>query len=137
MKEAVREAVAKSLLLDTHVLLWIASRDARLGPSASAAIRDGRRLVFVSAATAWEIAIKRGLGKLEAPKNYLALLDFYRFLPLDVTTEHALTVETLEDHHLDPFDRMLVAQARVEDLTLVSHDARLAAYGVSYLEARE
>ena len=131
----MREAMAKSLLLDTHVLLWIAARDSRLGPSASAAIRDGRRLVFVSAATAWEIAIKRGLGKLEAPRGYLALLDFYRFSPLDVTTEHTLAVETLGDHHHDPFDRMLVAQAQVEDLTLVSGDARFAAYGVSYLDA--
>ena len=125
----------KSLLLDTHVLPWIAMRDPRLGPGAGAAIRDGSRLVFVSAATAWEIAIKRGLGKLEAPTDYLALLAFYRFSPLDVTTEHALAVETLAAHHRDPFDRMVVAQAQVEDLTLVSRDARLAAYGVSYLDA--
>ena len=125
-----------SLLLDTHVLLWIAMGDPRLGSAARAAIGDGRRLVFVSAATAWEIAIKRGLGKLEAPSDYLTLLDHYRFSPLDVTTEHTLAVETLADHHRDPFDRMLVAQARVEGLTLVSNDARLAAYGVAFLDAR-
>ena len=101
----------KSLLLDTHVLLWIAMRDPRLGPGASAAIRDGSRLVFVSAATASEIAVKRGLGKLEAPRDYLALLAFYRFSPLNVTTEHALAVEALADHQSDPFDRMPVAQA--------------------------
>lgn len=120
-----------SLLLDTRVLLWIAMRDPRRRPVASGAIRDGSRLVFVSAATAWEIAITRGLGKLETPTDYLALLAYYRFAPLDVTTERALAVETLADHHRDPFDRMLVAQAHVEDLTLVSHNARLAAYGVS------
>lgn len=125
----------KSLLIDTHVLLWVAMRDSRLGPTASAALRDGRRLVFVSAATAWEIAIKRRLGKLDAPTNYTELLAFYRFSPLDITTEHALAVETLPDHHRDPFDRILVAQAHVEGLTLVSRDARLAAYGVSYLDA--
>jgi len=124
-----------SLLLDTHVLLWIATRDRRLGRSAADAIRDGGTVVYVSAASAWEIAIKRALGKLDAPTDLGAVLRAYRFTALDVTIDHGLGVEALPPLHRDPFDRMLVAQARTEDLTLVSDDARLAAYDVRYMSA--
>ncbi len=124
-----------NLLLDTHVLLWVATRDPRLGSAAAESIRDGARLVFVSAASAWEIAIKRALGKLDAPADLGAVLRAYRFTPLDVTIDHGLGVEALPPLHRDPFDRMLVAQARTEGLTLVSNDARLAAYDVAYLSA--
>jgi PIN domain nuclease of toxin-antitoxin system len=117
-----------NLLLDTHVLLWALSNDARLSKEARQAIEDGRNLVFVSAATAWEIAIKKSLGKLRAPDNYLEALERYRFTPLDITSEHALAVEHLPPHHQDPFDRLLVAQAMLEKLTIITHDARIAAY---------
>ena len=127
--------MSTSLLLDTHVLLWVATRDARLGPRARDAIRDGSTTVCVSAVTAWEIAIKRGLGKLQAPGDVMELVRFYRFSALDVTIDHALGVEHLPNHHRDPFDRLLVSQARSEGLTLVSNDARLAAYDVPYLSA--
>lgn len=124
-----------NLLLDTHVLLWVATRDDRLGGRAAAAIRDGRRVVFVSAASAWEIAIKRAIGKLDAPRDLAELMERYRFTPLDVTIEHALETEALPPHHRDPFDRLLVAQARRERLTLVSADPRLRAYEVRVLPA--
>jgi len=127
--------VATSLLLDTHVLLWVATRDDRLGPRARDAIRDGTTTVFVSAVTAWEIAIKRALGKVEVPGDVMELVRFYRFDALDITIDHALGVEALPSHHRDPFDRLLVSQARSEGLTLVSNDARLAEYDVSYLPA--
>ncbi len=116
------------------MLLWVFSRDRRLSEKAADTIRDGNTVVFVSAATAWEIAIKKALGKLEAPDNYLEGLKRYRFTALDITTEHALAVETLPLHHQDPFDRMLVAQARLEKLTLVTGDPKVWAYNVPVLK---
>ncbi|MFO8150468.1 MAG: type II toxin-antitoxin system VapC family toxin [Trueperaceae bacterium] len=124
-----------NLLLDTHVLLWIAAGGDALGPRAAAAISEGRRRVFVSAVTAWEITIKAALGRIDAPRDYLEMLDHYRFTPLDVTTAHALAVRDLPLHHRDPFDRMLVAQARLEGLALVTGDAQLAAYDVHLVDA--
>ncbi len=124
-----------NLLLDTHVLIWVFSQDSRLSQTATEAIRDGRNLVFVSAATAWEIAIKKALGKLRVPGNYQEGLRRYRFTPLDITTEHALAVEKLPPHHKDPFDRMLIAQVQIERLTLVTHDPNMKAYGIPIIEA--
>ncbi len=124
-----------NLLLDTHVLIWVFSQDSSLSPTATEAIRDGRNLVFVSAATAWEIAIKKALGKLRIPGNYQEGLKRYRFTPLDITTEHALAVEKLAPHHKDPFDRMLIAQVQIERLTLVTHDPNMKAYGIPIIEA--
>ncbi len=96
---------------------------------------DGRNVVFVSAATAWEIAIKRALGKLTTPEDaYMAELHAHRFTPLNITTEHALAVEKLPPHHIDPFDRMLVAQAQEEQLTLVTRDKRLGLYSVKTIQ---
>ncbi|MBS3965754.1 MAG: type II toxin-antitoxin system VapC family toxin [Truepera sp.] len=124
-----------NLLLDTHALIWVFSRNARLSKGAADAIRDGSNLVFVSAATAWEIAIKKALGKLKVPGDYQAGLKRYRFTPLDITSEHALAVEYLPPHHSDPFDRLLVAQAQLEKLILVTADPRLKAYGIAVLDA--
>lgn len=123
-----------NLLLDTHALLWVYSRDPRLSEEAAEAIRDGSRVVFVSAATAWEIAIKKALGKLDAPDNYLEALERYRFTALSVTTEHALGVESLLHYHRDPFDRLLVAQAQLEKLTLVTSDPKIWAYDVPVMK---
>ncbi|MBW6456530.1 MAG: type II toxin-antitoxin system VapC family toxin [Trueperaceae bacterium] len=125
-----------NLLLDTHVLLWIAAGSGELGPRAAAAIAEGHRCVFVSAVTAWEITIKAALGRIDAPRDYLEMLDHYRFTPLDVTTAHALAVRDLPLHHRDPFDRMLVAQARLEGLALVTGNAHLAAYDLRLVGAR-
>ncbi len=124
-----------NLLLDTHVLIWAFSRDPQLSQAATEAIRDGENMVFVSAATAWEIAIKKALGKLKVPGNYQEGLQRYRFTPLSITTEHALAVEQLPPHHKDPFDRMLIAQAQIEKLTLVTRDPNMQAYGISIIEA--
>ena len=125
-----------NLLIDTHVLLWALDDDATLSPAARTAITDGHNVVFVSAATAWEIVSKQALGKLRAPTgDYLHELQRHRFTPLDITTEHALAVEGLPPHHADPFDRMLVAQAQVEKLTLVTRDERLLSYAVPTIKA--
>lgn len=124
-----------NLLLDTHTLLWALADDPTLTGDAREAIVDGRNDVLVSAVSAWEITIKRALGKLRAPDDLPDQLARARFAPLDVTIEHALAVGELPDHHADPFDRMLVAQARTERLTLVTRDAHIARYDVDVLPA--
>lgn len=124
-----------NLLLDTHVFLWAVDNNPNLSPKARSAIVDGRNVVFVSAATAWEITIKKGIGKLNIPQgDYLEELRLHRFTPLDITTEHALAIEDLPSYHKDPFDRLLLAQAQMEKLTLVTRDPRFKAYDVQIIE---
>jgi PIN domain nuclease of toxin-antitoxin system len=123
-------------LLDTHVLLWIAAGGEKLGSRTVGRLREPRRTVFVSAVSAWEIAIKASLGRVRIPDNYHAMLEAFRFTPLDIKADHALAVQHLPQHHRDPFDRLLVAQTRCEGLTLVTVDAALAAYQIPILDAR-
>ncbi|GIW31741.1 MAG: twitching motility protein PilT [Meiothermus sp.] len=118
-----------NLLLDTHVLLWAFADDPRLSAEARELITNGENLVFVSAVSAWEIAIKKALGKLSLPGDFEAHLRYHRYTPLPVTVAHALAVETLPWHHNDPFDRLLVAQAHQERLVLLTADQRLSRYG--------
>ena len=122
------------LLLDTHVLLWSLADDPRLATSVRDLIIDSEVEVFVSAASAWEITIKQGLGKLRAPDDLAAQLVAARFEALPITVDHAVAVLDLPDHHRDPFDRMLIAQARVEGLTVVTHDPQIGRYEVAVLE---
>lgn len=124
-----------NLLLDTHVLLWALGDDPQLPEAVRAVIVEGRNRVFVSAASTWEIAIKRAIGKLRAPEDLVAQLERARLQPLDITIEHTLAVGALPDHHADPFDRLLIAQARTERLTLVTRDPRVLQYEVDTLEA--
>ena len=119
------------LLLDTHVLLWWLADDPSLSRSARDAIADSTTDVIVSAASVWEIAIKRALGKLEAPDDLLDAMKASDFDSLPITADHALAAGALPPHHTDPFDRMIVAQAQSEALVLVSTDPRLAAYDVA------
>jgi PIN domain nuclease of toxin-antitoxin system len=120
-------------LLDAHILLWWLSADPSLPPLAQAAIADPDVEVLVSAATAWEIAIKRAAGRLEAPDDLLGALEANDFDSLSITAAHALAAGGLPDHHADPFDRMLIAQARTEGLTLISVDGRFPHYDVDLL----
>ena len=126
-----------NLLLDTHVLLWSLADDAKLGAAARAAIVDPDNTVYVSAVSAWEIAIKAALGRVDMPRHAGRWLpDALRrtsFVELGVTVKHALGVEELPPHHADPFDRLLVAQARAEELTLVTADPLVARYDVPTL----
>lgn len=121
------------LLLDTHILLWALSDDPALSEGARTAIVDGRNEVLVSAVSAWEITIKKALGRLRAPDDLPEQLAARRLAPLDVTIAHALAVGTLPAHHADPFDRLLIAQARVDRLTLVTRDAHIRRYDVKTL----
>lgn len=121
------------LLLDTHILLWWLGDDDRLGTTARAAIGDGRNDVLVSSVSVMEIAIKRSLGKLDAPDDIFGALAEEGLDELPLLSRHAVAIEHLPWHHRDPFDRMLVAQALTEGLVLVTHDDRLRDYGVATL----
>ena len=122
------------LLLDTNVAVWLLLGDrARVSTNAVEALEDDRNEVAVSAASVWEIAIKRSLGKLTIADGWAATLRRLGFDPMPVTAMHAEAVERLPWHHRDPFDRLLVAQASVERCALVSADRRLGAYGVDVL----
>ena len=122
------------LLLDTHTLLWWLADDPGLDRDAAEAI-SGAALVAVSAASAWEIAIKQALGKLTGPEDLAAELRVNEMTALPITVAHATAAGALPQLHADPFDRMLVAQARAEDLTLVTRDPQLSRYGVPVLHA--
>ena len=120
------------LLLDTHIALWAIADSPRLPPQARAAITEPANILYVSAASVWEIAIKHGLGRERMPVSGPEALHWFRaagFEWLPVLPEHAAAVAALPPHHADPFDRLLVAQARHEPLRLLTHDQALAAYG--------
>lgn len=124
------------LLFDTHAFLWLATDDPRLSADARARFLDPEAACFLSAASVWEMAIKASLGKLvlETTLRRLVQGGIDRGLQLlDVSPEHAYTVETLPYHHRDPFDRLLVAQAMHEGMALVSRDPRLDPYAVRRL----
>ena len=118
-----------TLLLDTHVFLWWRLDSRSLKRAAREAIGSAG-VVFVSAATAWEITIKRALGRISLDEPLTGLIEASEFTALSITVDHAERVGVLPPHHADPFDRMLIAQALVEGATLVSHDERLKPYGV-------
>ena len=132
----VSELVPRRLLLDTHVWLWWQAGDARLGPQTRQRLQRASEVRF-SAASAWEMAIKIAIGKLTLPKgaDIAAELAHSGFLSLPVEIVHAEDVRRLPPLHRDPFDRLLVAQARVEGLTLVTVDRQLAAYGIAVIDA--
>jgi PIN domain nuclease of toxin-antitoxin system len=121
----------RRLLVDTNVVVWLLLGDrARVSDVARQALEDERNRVAVSAATVWEIAVKRSVGKLTIQDGWTRALARLGFDALPVTAIHAEAVERLPWHHRDPFDRLLVAQAATERLALVSADARLAAYEI-------
>jgi PIN domain nuclease of toxin-antitoxin system len=120
------------ILLDTHTFLWWNTEDPQLSPSAKAIITDGRNEIFISAASAWEMAIKTAKGRLilpESPALYVSSrMALNRFKPLPVQISHALHVYDLPRHHDDPFDRLLIAQCQREALPLLSKDEEIQKY---------
>lgn len=127
------------ILLDTQVWLWLVTASERLGPESRVLLDDERNDALLSSASAWEIAIKYGLGKLPLPDSPDIYVQEQMRLggvePLPVLHSHALHVTSLQDLHHDPFDRILVAQARVEGLTLASADRRLSGCDIEILDA--
>jgi len=121
-----------NLLLDTHIALWALVDSPRLSARARELILAPRWVVWISAATVWEIAIKHSLARGDMPVSGTDAVGYfraagYRFLPVE--PEHAAAVETLPPDHQDPFDRLLIAQAQVEPMHLLSHDADIVRYG--------
>jgi PIN domain nuclease of toxin-antitoxin system len=123
------------LLLDTCTLIQWATNPKQLKDEARIAISSGRSLVYVSAATAWEIAIKTKLGKLEKSPSIFSLLQDNRFTELPISILHTQETNLLPMIHRDPFDRLLVAQARSESMTLVTRDPEIHKYDVETLAA--
>jgi len=121
------------LLLDSHALLWWLAKSPELRDSAATSIADPANEVVVSAASIWEIEIKRAKGKLRPPEALLDAIQAEGFSTLAITGSDAVRAAGLPDHHADPFDRVLVAQALRLDATIVSRDPALPAYGVDVL----
>ena len=124
-----------ALLLDTHVLLWWFDSPRHLSEEAEQAILDPDRRVYLSTASIWEMSIKRSVGRLHTPSDLLARLREDQIDVMPIRPDHALAVATLPLHHRDPFDRMLVVQARLEGLTLVTRDPSIPRYDVPVLKA--
>lgn len=122
-------------LLDTHAFLWWLADDPKLSASAREALASPEALLFVSAVSVGEVAIKRQLGKIQVEGDLVAEIAAGGFLELPITAKHAQVAGDLPRHHDDPFDRMLLAQAKVEGLTLVTRDSEFAPYGVALLPA--
>ena len=122
-------------LLDSHVLLWWAEEPELLSTESRLALADGRHMVFVSVASIWELGIKQASGKIKLPEDIRTLIKANRFDVLSITAEHALAATTLPPHHRDPFDRMLIAQANIEGLILVTRDESIEKYDVKLLAA--
>jgi PIN domain nuclease of toxin-antitoxin system len=122
------------LLLDTHVVLWQAAGEDRLGPVAKRRLRAAQELCF-SVVSFAEIGVKASLGKLDVPSDLVERLGGMGLSVLGLTVAHALAVAELPLHHRDPFDRLLIAQARIEGLTLLSADRRIMAYDIAVADA--
>lgn len=125
----------RAVLLDTHAFLWWLANDSALGVAAREIVAEPRNRIFVSAATTWEIAIKRQLGKLTAPEDIEAAVEQKGFAKLPISLFHGQQAGALPSHHRDPFDRVLIAQAQAEGLELMTADSVFALYGVRLIEA--
>jgi PIN domain nuclease of toxin-antitoxin system len=121
------------LLLDTHALLWALSKPDSLAPLARRRLEQAESTLFVSAVSAWEMEIKRALGKLDTPDDLPKQMQRHRMLELPVHLRHVERLRKLPPLHRDPFDRLLVAQALADDLTIVTRDERILAYPVKCL----
>ena len=126
-----------TLLLDTHALLWFLTNDSSLNARARGAIEDSANTTHVSSVSLWEVAIKFALGKLKLPAPYADIfprqLELNGFALLPITPAHCAALLTLPFHHRDPFDRLLLAQAKAESMTLVTDDGQFGPYRVPLL----
>ncbi len=124
------------LLLDSHAFLWWLAEDPKLGAEARKMVADPSSIVHVSAATVWELSIKASLGKLDLDgADLVEEIEENDFVELPMTARHSAAAASLPRHHQDPFDRMLIAQARIEGLTVVTRDPAFRAYGIAIVPA--
>jgi PIN domain nuclease of toxin-antitoxin system len=122
------------ILLDTHILIWWLAQDPKLAPLELETIANPDNLIFVSAASAWEISVKKMIGKLDAPNDLAAALSVNNFLDLPITIEHTQYLYQLPAHHNDPFDRIMIAQALAEELRFMTRDKQIRRYaGLTFL----
>ena len=124
-----------NLLLDTHTLLWWLNDEPKLAQAARAAIAEPENSVFLSAVVVWEIRIKQAIRKLDLPDDFLEVLNAQKFVELPVKVDHAHALAKLPPIHRDPFDRMLVAQATIERMSIATRDPAIAEYGVNVVAA--
>jgi PIN domain nuclease of toxin-antitoxin system len=123
-----------NFLLDTHVLLWWLDDSPHLSEAGRNAIANPDNLIVLSAVIIWEIRIKQALGKLEIAPNFYRVINNQGFELLSITADHADATGDLPMHHRDPFDRMLIAQAKLEGLSIVTHDTVFKRYGIPVMK---
>jgi PIN domain nuclease of toxin-antitoxin system len=123
------------LLLDTHTVVWVVTEPERVAPEALGLIESSENEVFVSVVSPWELAIKLSRRRIELPEVFYETLRDGQFSLLPVTIRHTEAIASLPHHHRDPFDRMLVAQAQIEGLTLITSDREIRRYPVSIFPA--
>ena len=124
-----------SYLLDTHTLLWWLSENLILSSQAKAIISNSQNIIFVSAVSAWEISIKKAIGKLEAPDDLEEAIAYNNFTPLEITIKDGNLAGKLPKYHNDPFDRMLIAQAMNNSLTIITKASKIPQYQVTTILA--
>ena len=122
-------------LVDTHIFIWWMKQDKRIKKEIKSILQDPQNYIYLSIATVWEIVIKKKIGKLKVPHDWKVTLKESNFLLLPISLEHVYKLENLPLHHRDPFDRMLVAQAQVENAALITGDEKLWNYDVALLKA--
>ncbi len=127
----------KRLLLDTHALIWWMNGSSQLGPMSKQLIAEKNNQIYVSAASIWEMSIKRQMGKLEVPDDLDSIIDELGFDKLDISLFHAEQAGNLPTHHKDPFDRMLIAQAQAEGLQVISSDEHFPKYNINLFDAKK
>ena len=124
-----------NILVDTHVVLWWLDDPKKLSDKARQLIESIENNIFVSSAVVWEIIIKKSIGKLKAPDNLLEMLKGEGFISLSITDQHAIRLEQLPPIHQDPFDRIQIAQALTEGLTLITIDKKILQYDLACIKA--
>lgn len=122
-------------LLDTHVVLWWLTEPEKMDKKAQTIIRDKSNIIFISSASFWEMAIKKGIGRLTLPHNLLEAVAAENFKIIPVMPEEALGVADLPPLHADPFDRMLIIQAKLNNLVIITRDTKIAEYPVVTVNA--
>lgn len=117
-------------LLDTHIILWWLTNPDTIQKKAQKIIRDKSNVVYVSSASLWEMAIKKSIGRLTLPHNLIEIIAMEGFKLLPINAEESLGVADLAMHHTDPFDRLLIMQAKLNDLIIITRDSKMAEYPV-------
>ncbi len=124
----------KAYLLDTHIFIWLMEKSPRINENLFTLLKNPEVKIFLSIASIWEIAIKRSRKPIRVPKDLMRGIKATNFLILPIDAQHVLGIENLPFHHKDPFDRILVSQAKKENLTLITSDKKIWKYNVDLLK---